>query len=236
MFYKIINAYKENDIDLHVGNNNTLCALIAKDGKPLLTGGGISITDIAFFFGLSKIFKPSRIFCIGNASGYGTFVLAEIFDCPIDAIDSETEGPYNLKGSEITRKISKDHYNNRVKLYSGSSPMDLSQAINENKYDFIFVDGKHTNEQQKLDFDEMQQYTNQSCIFYMHDVAMCNMEDGFKQLKIDNQQYSGYSIDFTTFGCKAMVRELPIVENWLKLLDTSPVDDWKNPKPYVHFK
>src|ERR1039457_2174989 len=205
MFYKLLKAYKDHEIDMHIGNSNTICASMSQNGKMMHAGGGASITDLAFFFGLSKIFKPSRIFCIGNACGYGTLSLAEIFDCPIDAIDCETEGEFNKKGSELTRLISKEIYNDRVSLFQGYSPQDLETVIGDKKYDLCFIDGDHTDKQQKLDFDGMQKFMNKSCIFYLHDVGLCNLEAGFMQLKIDNTNYDGISVDFSTFGCKMMV-------------------------------
>ena len=236
MFHKIIKAYKENGIGLHVGNTNTLCASMAKDGKMMHAGGGMSITDVAFFFGLSKIFTPSRIFCIGNASGYGTLTLAEIFNCPIDVIDAEIEGEFNATGSELTRKISEQYFDNRITLFSGFSPQDLEKCIGDNKYDLVFIDGLHTNEQQKLDFDGMQPFLKDDCLFYLHDVELTKMQQGFQKLKENNLAYNGYSVDFSTFGCKSMVRGLPIVKEWLELIDESPVEDWRKPKAHLYYK
>ena len=115
-------------------------------------GGGISITDVAFFLGLSKIFKPKKILAVGNASGYGSFCLAEIFDCNIDVIDAEIEGGFNKTGSELTRNISKQYYNNAVRLNIGYCPEDLNRFFMSNKYDFIFLDSLHTNHQQLKDY------------------------------------------------------------------------------------
>ena len=233
MFYKLLKAYKNHGIDMHIGNSKVMSASMAKNGEMMHAGGGAGITDLAFFFALNKIFKPSRIFCIGNACGYGTLALAEIFDCPIDAVDCETEGEFNKKGSELTRLISKEVYDDKVSLFQGYSPQDLETIIGDKKYDLCFIDGEHTNEQQKLDFDGMQKFMNDSCIFYLHDVEFLKMEEGFMQLETDNKDYNSFSVDFSTFGCKMMIRNLPIVKEWGEFINESPIIEWRNIKSEI---
>ena len=233
MFNRIFKAYKDRGVELHIGNSNNLSAHISTNGEPLQTGGGISITDVSFFFGLAKEFSPSRIFCIGNASGYSALVLAEIFSCPIDVIDAEIEGSCNVLGSKLTREISKEVYDNRIQLHTGFSPQNLGNVAGKNKYDFVFIDGMHTNEQQSLDFKGMQPFVKNSTIFYLHDVGLCKMIDGFNKLKLEHTDYVGYDVDYTSFGCKAMVRNLPQVSEWLSFTNQSPINCCKNPMAYL---
>lgn len=228
MFPKLLNAYKKQGYQFHIGNNNCLCSCLVKDGVFSHTGGGIGVTDIAFFFALSKIFIPKRILCVGNAAGYGTFVLAEIFDCPIDVIDAEVEGECNPIGSELTRSISNEFYHNRVQLKIGFCPEDL-HLFNFSDYDLIFLDGQHTNEQHIKDYRGLIKVAASSSIMYLHDVDLLQMEDSWQVIKNNDDSFRGYNVDFSAFGCKALVRNLPIVENWLKMIECSPLEEHRNP-------
>src|ERR1700678_962907 len=137
MFLQLLKAYEEQGYYVHIGNNHQLCAgLISKSGQRFDTGGGIGITDVAFLLGLRQVFNPQNIICIGNASGYGTFCIAEIFEnAYIDVMDAEVNGKNNSDGSELTRKISSKYYNNRVSLITGFCPQDLNTYFSEKQYD-----------------------------------------------------------------------------------------------------
>lgn len=224
MFLKILNAYKELGYNIHIGNNKRFWTAI----NGFSSGFGISITDIAFFQGLKTVFLPERILCIGNAFGYSAFCLAEIFPgVPIDCIDAEIEGSDNQLGSQITRTISSRHYNDQVQVKKGFSPQDLS-LFSGNKYDFIFIDAMHDNEHLIADFNGVQPFTKESCVIYLHDVGMCSMIPAWNQIK-DQYGFKGYNVDFTNFGCKAQVRGIQTVHDWFQYLDSSPIEEYKNP-------
>ena len=130
---------------------------------------------------ISNKFKVGAIFVIGNAFGYSTFILSEIFkDAFIDAIDAEIEGAESKLGSDLTKAIAKKYYPN-VRLTIGFSPEDIKKAMNPEvlSYDFVFIDGKHTNRQMSRDFMGVLPYLSQKCVVYFHDVGYCNMFKGF---------------------------------------------------------
>jgi predicted O-methyltransferase YrrM len=227
MFYKLLKAYKELGYKIHIGNNKRFPVSIGSD-RELSTGLGASITDVAFFFGLANIFKPERILCIGNAFGYSTLCIAEIFKgIPIDAIDAECEGSDNQKGSELTRQISQKYYNNQVNLQIGYSPQDL-KLFSGQMYDFIFIDAYHDNDHLLADFNGVLPYAKPSCVMYLHDVGLTNMLVAWEQIK-DSNGFKGYNIDFTNFGCKGMVRNLSEVQSWFEFLNASPFPLYQNP-------
>jgi predicted O-methyltransferase YrrM len=233
MFPRLLKAYTEFGYSVHCGNNSCFCAtIIDTDGIEAQIGGGISISDIAFFFGLASIYQPGRILAIGNAFGYGSCCLAEIFSkATIDVIDAEVEGEFNKGGSELTRKISSRYYDDRINLQTGSSPDDLGRCFEQCKYDLIFIDGDHTNEQQLKDYYGIQPFANQSCVVYLHDVELMNIQESYETIKNNKDSFKCYNIDFTTFGCKALVRDNEEVESWFKTIDQSPNKDYRNPIP-----
>jgi hypothetical protein len=60
MFHRLLKAYKQEGFEIHIGNNHCLCAALTKNGNFAHTGGGISLTDVSFFFGLQKIHDPLK--------------------------------------------------------------------------------------------------------------------------------------------------------------------------------
>lgn len=158
---------------------------MAGNKNDLNAGEGIHQTDIDQFLEISNKFSIKSIFVIGNAFGYSTFILAEIFrDAFIDVIDAEIEGSDNRLGSDLTRAIAKKYYPN-VRLTIGFSPDDIKKAMNSEaiSYDFVFIDGKHTNDQVQRDFAGILPYLSEKCVFYFHDIGYFNLFKGFDNIK-----------------------------------------------------
>jgi predicted O-methyltransferase YrrM len=234
MFLRLLQAYKTRGLDVHVGNNNLFASGLVKNGSLLETGGGISIADLAFFVGLRHVFAPARIFVVGNAFGYSAFVLAEIFpDAGIDVIDAGIEGTCNQLGNDVTLAISEEIYKN-VRLTIGTSPQDVPNAARFSAYDLIFIDGQHSNDAQRNDFIGLLPYADAQSVVYLHDVDMCSMQDSYRAIADIGARcgFCAYSVDFTHFGCKALVRRIPAVEEWLQYLNASPADTLTRPKAH----
>jgi len=231
MFSRLLKAYKDQGFLVHCGNNHCPCAALATlNGETLGNGGGIAITDIAFFVGLSKIFTPNRILIIGNAFGYSAFCLAEVFPgIHIDTMDAEIEGDFNRSGngSQLTRDISSRYYGNQVEVKVGLCPEDLIKCLENNKYDLIFLDGHHTNEQQLKDLNGLASVAANTCIMYLHDVETHRIIESYDTFNNTNG-FHGYSVDFSCFGCKALVRSNQEVENWLSLIHESPYKEHRD--------
>jgi predicted O-methyltransferase YrrM len=197
-------------------------------GRRLNIGLGFHDTDIELFLKISEKLRAKSIFIIGNAFGYSTFVLSEIFtDAVVDAIDAEVEGLDNKRGSELTRLIASKYYPN-VRLTIGFSPQDLAKAVRPGLmrdlrgYDLVFVDGLHTDEQQLKDFRGMVPYLSDRTVVVFHDVGLQNMRDS---LKIIQKEARGLGFDTfietaksTVYGAGVIGRGVDSLEEHLGTL------------------
>ena len=219
MFPRIIKAYADHGYRIDLGNPSRLFASLidASDGRRMSTGGGLSMADAMLFTGLSRIITPDAIFVIGNAFGFSTFVLAELFpNALIDVIDAESEGADNLRGSELTRKISAEHYPN-VKLTAGYSPQDIPRAVRSPQYQMVFVDGLHTDAQMLLDFHGVLPILARDCVVVFHDVALFSMYAAWADIRreAEVEGFEAFELPWTPFGLTAIVRAMPSAQGYL---------------------
>lgn len=190
-FNTVVDLYK--DFDHEIENHGDLKFFQIRS---LSTGLSITQKEVLFFERFKEEFKDPKIFIIGNAFGFSTFVLNEIFKgCSIDVIDAECEGVNNRQGSEITRKIIEKH-NFDIRLTIGYSPEEVPNATRFDKYDIVFIDGLHTDDQLIKDFKAVKPYLNQDkFICFMHDVRLCKMEKAVEKILEQNQQlYDKYVV------------------------------------------
>lgn len=146
------------------------------------TGGSICRADTELFVSLSRLMTPNAIYAVGNAFGLSTITLGFVFpNIPIDVIDAETEGPDNHKGSEITRELIKRNQMN-IRLFTGFSPQDTYKCLRTYEYNFVFIDGLHTNEQLFKDFCGIYSRLAPKCIVVCHDVICCGLQNGIKAI------------------------------------------------------
>ena len=119
----VVLAYARHGYRVDLGNPSIISARLMQSGSEVATGGGIPVTDIAVFWAISRVAPelPSW-FIVGNAFGYSTLVLADLFPrAMIDVIDAETEGAANKTGTDLTRQIATESFPN-VQLTAGFSP------------------------------------------------------------------------------------------------------------------
>ena len=212
MFPKIINAYRRHGYSIDLGNPSIIAARLLKDGCELHTGGGLPVTDIALFTAIAKA-KPDLLswFLIGNAFGFSTFLLAELFpNAIIDVIDAETEGENNRAGSVLTREISAVDFPN-VRLTTGFSPQDVRKAARLDSYSAAFIDGLHTNDQMIADFRGLLPLLAPASIVVFHDVGVCLMDQGWAECKAlgTREGFRAYELPWTLSGCTVFVRNIP---------------------------
>jgi len=149
----VLEAYEECGYRVDLGGPSRLYATLVdrRTGRSLRCSGGISPSDGLLFAALARAYQPQTVFVIGTSFGLSAFVLAELFPrAVIDVIDAECEGVDNVEGSKITREIARRRYGN-VRLTTGYSPQDISKAGRCDKYQFVFIDGLHTNAQMTKD-------------------------------------------------------------------------------------
>lgn len=175
---------------------------IYKDGARMSKGGGIALAEIAFLENLLTARSPKNIFVIGNAFGWSTLALALI--CPqakIVAIDW-CPRPDEALGLEVTNDLARELEADVIALQA-KSPEDVSHIVDEHfagKIDFVLIDGGHTPEQQKLDFEACKSVAADDCVFAFHDVINFGMVDSFVEIADANPQLTSSLLFRTPSG------------------------------------
>jgi len=162
----------------------------------LSTGGGVTQLEVDYFNQYADEFPNPKIFIVGNAFGFSTFMFSKIFkNASIDVIDAEIEGSENKLGSEITRNIASKN-NLDINLTIGFSPDDTPRARRYERYDIVFIDGLHSNEQLIKDFDGIKNHLNQEkFICFMHDIRLFSMQRAFDHIIDSNKgMYDDYIV------------------------------------------
>ena len=173
-------------------------------GKSLNIGGGVSPLEALVLSSTSRAMKPKRIFIIGNAFGWSTFVLGLANpDAQVVAIDALIEGLEANQGFEITKQIIKAEGLDNISVVEAFSPDDVAQVCRtyfDGPIDFALIDGKHSNEQQTLDFHAVRQELAGTGIIFLHDVLNWNMVSSFMKLKQSNRDLIGKILMRTPSG------------------------------------
>jgi hypothetical protein len=222
MLFKTLKSYDELGYRVDVGKPSRLYSvMIDKNNKHTISAsGGFTILDAFVFMAIERIIKPKNIFIIGNAFGLSTIFLAELFpDAEIDVIDAEIEGLETKIGSDLTEEVNKKDFGN-IKLTKGFSPQDLPQAMRAKRYNLIFIDGLHTNEQILLDFYGILPYCDEKCILYLHDVAFAKMFESWEIIKNEGEKagFKSFEMGFTQMGCTALVRGYNDLIEYMQLI------------------
>jgi len=187
IFENIIELYKKENITLNK-NKNGHYAIDQKD-----TGWSITENEINYLLRYKSYFDNPKIYIVGNAFGFSTFCFQYIFEnASIDVIDAEIEGEFNSYGSELTRKISKEN-NFNINLTKGFSPGDVKDSMRFDKYDIVFIDGLHTDDQVIADYTAVHPYFNNNYICFLNDVRSTPLYRSFNTI-IENFRgtYSDY--------------------------------------------
>jgi predicted O-methyltransferase YrrM len=203
----VLEAYRNSGYEVLLGNPDCLLTQLSKDGKPIKVSAAISLSDILVFQWIAQFIPWRHALVIGNAFGFSTFVIASLSPgCSVDAIDAEVEGSENGLGSLLTREIANLHFP-KVQLTKGFSPQDLDKACHFDAYDFIFIDGGHTNEQLVADYKGIIDRRSRPSVVYCHDVGMAKMHEGWLQIKAQllRNEDKPFDLHFTSFGSTLVV-------------------------------
>jgi predicted O-methyltransferase YrrM len=193
---------------------------LEKDGRLINASYAISTSDIQVFEWISCLSPWQRALVIGNSFGFSTFIIAGLCpDCHVDVIDAEIEGRENGLGSELTQRIAQKDFPG-VQLTIGFSPKDLPRACRFNNYDFIFIDGSHTNDQLYADFKGIRDLRSENNIVYCHDVGIAKMHDGWHRIKSNllDQSDEAFDLHFTSFGSTIVARGNSDLKGLMKCL------------------
>ena len=205
---KVIDAYRCQGYQVVISTPDTLVTNLKRGCGRIDVSAGLSLSDLLVFQWIAEISAWEHILIIGNSFGFSTFIAASL--CPnsyVDAIDAEMEGSENRLGSELTRKIAESDFPG-VRLTIGFSPQDLPKACRFNDYDFIFIDGKHTNEQLIADFQGIYNLRSRNSVVYCHDVGIARMQNGWSRIKSEmlEENDEAFDLHFTSFGSTIVVR------------------------------
>ena len=216
IFVKAINLYKKYGYDIktglnpmHFGGKASLYfpfTYVFEKGSinELITGGGIAPVEVYMIESLSSVYEPKNIFIVGNAFGWSTIVMTLAFSkSKIVVIDAGIEGKDNMLGIELSNKIAKNENLNFIVEY-GYSPQNnrdiIGKHFGDEKIDFVFIDGLHTNEQLLKDFYGVLDYVHENTIFLFHDVINWKMESAFLTIKNYLRSYNSTLLYRTTSG------------------------------------
>jgi predicted O-methyltransferase YrrM len=155
-----------------------------KNGQSMTEGLGIALQEIYFLECLFAQFQPQRLFAIGNSLGWSTLALGLLNPTArVLAIDAGLDR--NARdGIEFTNRVAAEE-NLPVAVVAGRSPADVSDillAAEMVPVDFAFVDGYHSVEQVKLDFDAVRAHAAPGCVYLFHDVAMFALHPGIERI------------------------------------------------------
>lgn len=217
---KVIESYRGHGYQVILGNPDCLPTQLWKNGRAVNASFAISMSDIQVFQWIADMSPWQHALIIGNSFGFSTFIIAGLCSrCYVDVIDAEVEGSENRLGSELTREIA-EHDFPGVHLTIGLSPQDLSKACRFNNYDFIFIDGLHTNEQLIADFNGIRELRAENNIVYCHDVGIAKMHSGWSKIcsRLLQEGDEAFDLHFTSFGSTIVVRGNPALKEVMRLV------------------
>jgi len=215
---EVLEAYRENGYEVLLGNPDCLSTRLERKGRIVNASFAVTLSDILVFQWIAGMAPWRHALVIGNSFGFSTFVIAALLEgCQVDAIDAEIEGSENGLGSEITRKIIASHYGG-VRLTKGFSPQDLDKACRFENYDFIFIDGMHTNKQLVSDYKGIQKRSAKDSVVYCHDVGMAKMQPGWQKIKEEliRSDDEAFELHFTSFGSTLVVSGFSELKDFLR--------------------
>jgi predicted O-methyltransferase YrrM len=215
---KVVEAYRHFGYQVLLGNPDCLSTRLVREGRSLGISYAITLTDILLFQWIAASAPWRKALVIGNAFGFSTFVIAALCpECFVDVIDAEVEGCENGLGSELTRKIAEIFFP-RVQLTKGFSPQDIPKACRFDQYDFIFIDGMHTNDQLIKDFGAVRSKRSDNSVVYCHDVGMARMTQAWSHIKshLLDPDDASFDLHFTNFGCTIVAKGYDELKRFLE--------------------
>jgi predicted O-methyltransferase YrrM len=172
--------------------------------KFVLDSGGISPFEVALLEGLAQnIESPKNIFIVGNAWGWSAVVFHFLFpSARIVTIDALIGGESARVTNEIFQEIIKTE-NLPIKSKIGFSPNDVESVVKNSFvdfFDFVFIDGDHTNAQVIKDFHAIVPFTNETSTFLFHDVLSWDLTESFNSISSEMKFFSSKILHRTTSG------------------------------------
>jgi len=215
---KVIHSYRERGYEVLLSNPDCLPTRLFQDGRLVKASWAISLSDILVFQWIAGSAPWQRALIIGNSFGFSTLVIAGLCPgCYVDVIDAEIEGSENRLGSNLTTAIANEHFPG-VRLTIGYSPQDLPKACRFDAYDFVFIDGLHTNEQLMADFSGVCERREKNSVVYLHDVGIAKMNMAWSKIKAQflTGDDAAFDLNFTSFGSAMVISGNPELKGFLQ--------------------
>lgn len=172
-----------------------------------------NLNEINRFYLKLLDFKPKNILEIGTAAG-GTFYLwaqAATDNAKMVSLDLDTGGGYRKCRSDLYRSFARK--NQQIHLLRGDSHSkealdEVKSLFNGEPIDFLFIDGDHTYEGVKLDFDMYSPLVRPGGMIGFHDICPhphmpeCQVDDYWNDIKsqYDFEEIIGNSDAYEKLG------------------------------------
>ena len=154
---------------------------IYKDGEKMCVGGGISLSEIAFFEALFENYHPANVFIIGNSFGWSTLALGIINPNACTVAIDLCPRPNEEIGLEVTNMMAQS-LGLKIRALKGRSPEAVKPTVAaefDGPMEFVFIDGGHTPEHMNMDFNACREVASEDCIYVFHDVINFQLTDAF---------------------------------------------------------
>lgn len=202
LFFKIINRKNKNLINRFIVKD-ILCENKFKNEEDYLKFSYEYLDlmqekyEIKELLTIIKKKKPRIVLEIGSARGGTLFLFSKYAyeNAIIISIDLP-KGPFGGGYSKNRVSIFKKFITNKQKMYliRDNSHLEntknkLKKILGKNKIDFLFIDGDHTYEGVKIDFEQYSPLVKKGGIIAMHDIALhpketkCEVNKFWKELK-----------------------------------------------------
>jgi predicted O-methyltransferase YrrM len=169
------------------------------------TLGPISLgeDECAVFGRFIKAFRPRNCFIIGNAFGMSSVFIAKMMErnggTSVITLDSQSEGD-GKRCFSTAAQISQRMDCRILKNKTGWSPNDIAAAVEDAKYDLIFIDGDHSHPQVTRDFEGIQRLVGDETTVCWHDYWM----DGIPE-SVEVAESHGYHCIKVNSSCEMVL-------------------------------
>lgn len=140
-------------------------------------GGGIHMSEVYLLECLGQVFRPERVFVIGNSFGWSTLALALANPgARVVAMDA-CFAPQTAEGMALTNRIAAEEGLN-AEAVRGVSPGDVGRVVERHlggPIDLALIDGLHSDEQQIADYRAIRAHASARCVVLFHDVVACKL-------------------------------------------------------------
>jgi predicted O-methyltransferase YrrM len=159
-------------------------AYVISDELTSMSTIGISPAELYFLEHLFQSYRPSSIFVVGNGFGWSSFALSLLNpDARVVALEAGLEAFSERWIGRCNAMAEEERLPLRVE--KGVSPRDVAAVVAAHfsaPIDFVFIDGEHTNEQVRLDFEAVWPHASERSVFLFHDVLYWNLLEGMNRV------------------------------------------------------